>query len=168
MTKSIFLIAFLGLTFIASCQTKKIIKSKIAATKYAGSYSYGTSAEKGRVGFIQVYPETDNTILFYIDLNAGPPSYSMGSLYGRLEIKNGTGIYYNDFGYSNGGCKLKFQFANKQLTIEAIEDECGFGHSVYADGVFTRISGKTDEYFEDNEMTKAYFEKTKPTDYYKQ
>jgi hypothetical protein len=52
---------------------------KTATAKYLGIYSYGDDVEKGKTGTVFIYPETDSTILFYIDLNRGAPSYNMGS-----------------------------------------------------------------------------------------
>ena len=55
--------------------------------KYTGTYQLGDDIEKERIGTITIYPETDTTVLFYIDLNRGAPSYNMGQLYGRLKVK---------------------------------------------------------------------------------
>src|SRR5258707_15733728 len=68
--------------------------SKLITVKYAGTYSYGADIEKGRVGNISISPETDTTILFYVDVNRGAPSYNMGALYGRVKIINGRGTFF--------------------------------------------------------------------------
>jgi hypothetical protein len=132
---------------------------------YAGTYSYGDDVEKGRIGTIFIYPESDSTILFYIDLNRGAPSYNMGSLYGRVIIKNDSGIFYTKFDYAEKGCKWIFKFSKSNLNIKVIEDECGFGRAVYADGEFKRVSQKSLDYFEDMEGKKIYFKTTKPEEY---
>src|SRR5579859_7526274 len=73
---------------------------------YAGSYYIGTNIEKGRVGSVTVYPETDSTVLFYFEANRGAPSYNMGQLYGRLIIVNGKGIFYSNPDNSEKSCKF--------------------------------------------------------------
>lgn len=135
--------------------------------KYAGTYSYGKDIEKGRIGTVVIYSETDSTILFYFDLNRGAPSYNMGYLYGRVIIKNDSGTFYTRFDQADDGCKLIFKFSKSKLTIKSIEYNCGFGGLVYADGEFKKVSKKALDYFEDMEGKKVYFKTTKPEDYYK-
>lgn len=137
--------------------------------KYAGRYSYGSSPEKGRVGTILIYPETDTTVLFNIDISLGPPSYNMGQLYGRLKLKSDTCLFYTKFEFAEMGCKWRLVFSKNKLTILTIDDQdgCGFGHSVYADNVYKLVTRKIVNYFEDMEGTKIYFNKTSPEDYYK-
>lgn len=135
--------------------------------KYGGTYSYGDNVEKGRLGTIYIYSETDSTILFYIDLNRGAPSYNTGYLYGRVIIKNDSGTFYTKFDPAEDGCKLIFKFSRSKLTIKSIEVNCGFGGLVYADGEFKKISKKALDYFEDEEGKKVHFKTTKPEDYNK-
>lgn len=131
--------------------------SKLLTSKYAGLYSYGTDIEKGGIGTILIYPETDSTVLFYIDLNRGAPSYNMGSLYGRVKITDGKGTFYAKTDLTDQGCKWSFQFNDNSLVIKTIDDqyECGFGGLVYADGTYNRTSTKTPEYFENGEGIKG-------------
>ncbi|MEI8073863.1 MAG: hypothetical protein WCH78_03865 [Bacteroidota bacterium] len=157
--KKLFLIFSLFIAF--SCFGQK-------TNKYAGLYSYGANIEKERIGNMIIYPETDSTILFYLDANRGAPSYNMGMLYGSVKIKNNAGIYYFKFDHEARGCKLSFAFSTNKLTIKTIEnnDGCLMGKGVYPDAVFNRKSNKLIEYFEDPESRKVYFNQTKPKDYY--
>ena len=141
---------------IQADNTKKLLTSK-----YHGIYSYGKDVEKSRIGTIFIYPETDSTILFYIDLNRGAPSYNMGSRYGQLRINNGSGTFYTKLNSSDKGCKLTFLFSKKILTIKTADEqgECGFGYAVFADGIFKRTTNKMHDYFEDMEGKKIYFKK---------
>src|SRR5689334_3486965 len=84
---------------------------ELRTQKFGGSYSYGKDIEKGRIGWAEIYPETDSTILFYLELNRGAPSYNMGQLYGRLLIKDNAGIYYSIDQHNSIGCKLHFTFS---------------------------------------------------------
>jgi hypothetical protein len=150
-------------------QTSNLFAHKPLTSKYAGIFTYGSDQEKGGIGTIIIYPETDTTVLFYIDLNRGAPSYNMGSLYGRVILKNDAGSFYTELDQADKGCKWTFNFVKDSLTIETITGyyDCGFGNAVYADGVYKKQSYKLLEYFEDMEGEKVYFSKTKPEDYYK-
>lgn len=120
-------------------------EKKLLTAKYGGSYSYGDNIEKGRVGYIDIYPETDSSVLFYLDLNRGAPSYNMGSEYGRLIVKDDSAIYIA--GDSNA-CILSFTFFKKEIVIKSINNSgCGYGGGVYADGTF----------YKDNDLVKKYF-----------
>ncbi|HEY2722344.1 MAG TPA: hypothetical protein VGI82_11495 [Chitinophagaceae bacterium] len=142
-------------------------KKEIMGTmKYAGYYSYGKNI-RDKTGGVIVYPETDSTILFCIDLNRGVPSYNMGFAYGRLKIIKDGGIFYEKPDSAGSGCKWLFVFSKKNLTIRTLDHqyECGFGAGVFADGDFKRASSKIFEFFEDNEGRKFYFRQTSPEDY---
>ena len=134
-------------------------KKKLLTTKYTGTYCYGVEVEKTRIGTIIIYPETDSTILFCIDLNRGAPSYNMGFDYGRVRIINDTGTYYTKEDGEDKGCKWSIQFIKNTLVIKTIDnqDNCGFGYGVYAAGTFIRTSKKLTAYFENQEGTKIYF-----------
>ncbi len=162
-----------GLLFfslISFGQTKTDATNNLYTNKYSGFYSYGNDIEKRRIGSISIYPETDSTILFRIDLNRGAPSYNMGSLYGRVKTARDTGIFYTTKDdYEGKGCKWIFYFTKNKLKIKTVNEEnnCGFGHAVYADGEFKRKSNKYEDFFEDMEGKKIYFKVTSPEEYYK-
>lgn len=148
------------LFFLFSCYAQNMTgrKSKPDTLKYSGTYGYG-DINKTRTGTVTIYPETDSTILFYIDLNRGGPSFNMGSDYGRVKIINGTGIYYIKGNEGDKSCKWSFEFNKNNLIIKTLEhqDNCGFGYGVYVDGTFTQTSNRIIEYFENQEGTKIYF-----------
>jgi len=159
--KSLFVILF-ALFFLS-------LKPPFKTQKFGGSYAYGKDIEKGRVGFIDVFPETDSTILFYLDLNRGAPSYNMGQLYGRIKIVNNSGVFYlaND----GKGCKFKLTFSKRLLFIKTIDEQwqCPFGGGVYADGTFKKFSNKVPTCFigPTGEDT-VYFRTTPPEEYNKE
>jgi hypothetical protein len=166
--KQLYLYGLLLLSLTSYTQTKSITNPNLLTAKYAGEYSYGKDIEKG-IGTIYLYPETKNTILFYIELHRGAPSYNMGSLYGRVKIINNKGIFYTKFDYADNGCKWDFTFTKNSLTIKTFDNEyeCGFGNAVFADGTFKKRTNKIKNSFIDLEGTKIYFAKTKPEDYNK-
>lgn len=131
---------------------------------YSGSYSFGSNAKKGSVGFLIVYPETDSTILIYFQGNRGAPSYNMGQLYGRLKIINGKGFYFSSVQDSAKPCQFSCEFKSNQVLIKTLDnkDNCGFGYGVYIDGVYKRSTRNVPTYFEDETGSRVYFKKTLP------
>lgn len=131
---------------------------------YCGSYSFGSNAERGSVGFLVVYPETDSTILFYFEGNRGAPSYNMGQLYGRMKIINGKGLYFSSALDSAKPCQFSCEFKSNQVLIKTVDEKvnCGFGFGVYIDGVYKRDTRNVPTYFEDETGSKVYFKKTLP------
>jgi hypothetical protein len=157
----------IGLVFITSISGGQI--NTLQTSKYSGVYSYGNDTEKGRVGTVIIYPETDSTILFYFDLNRGAPSYNIGTLYGRVKINNGKGVFNIVLAYQSGGCRMTFKFTSDLLTIDEIDgfNECGFGHAVFADGEYQKQKGKLQDFFTNMEGVKFYFKMTSPEEFYK-
>ena len=94
--KHAFILWILLMPIFCLSQTNETLKTR----KYAGIYSFGQDVEKMPVGNLTIYPETDSTILFYIDICRGAPSYNLGQHYGRLLIKNGRVIFYSKEDYA--------------------------------------------------------------------
>jgi hypothetical protein len=137
-------------------------------TNYAGVYEYGKDVEKEPVGQLTVYKQTADTYLFYIDVNNGAPSYHMGSIYGKLTVKDGKATYNNQLDYADKPCKLDFSFTGNTIKVTSGADiDCGFGNGVYADGDFIKTKSTTPDFFVNGEGTKIYFNKTTPEDYNK-
>lgn len=134
-------------------------------SKYAGTYSYDRG-EKGSAT-IRVYPESDTTVLFYIDINRGAPSYHMGIMYNRLVVYGDSARFYTRLEYMDMGCEWAFIFSKKGLQISTINGEsgCGFGYGVHADGKYIRKSRKIPRHFKTMGGEKVYFSKTRPEDF---
>lgn len=163
MTRIIFVVGLWWPTLAAFGQTVPPGSIKLLTSKYAGTYSYGSDMVNGRVGTILIYPETDSTILFYLDLNRGEPSYNMGSDYGRIKIVSSQGTYYTIESGADKGCKWDIQFKIGYLAINTIDeqDNCGFGYGVYPDGTFTQTSKMIPDFFENQEGEIMYFKDIK-------
>jgi hypothetical protein len=133
-------------------------------SKYAGTFTYSLGKDKA-TGTILIYPSTDKTVLFYIDLNIGAPSYNMGSLFGRLKVADGQGTFET----IDKGCRWKVEFTTQGLTIMTINNlnDCGFGHGVSADGEYKRTSKLVPDYFETGEGIKYQFRSTTPEQFNK-
>ncbi|MFL9845036.1 hypothetical protein [Flavobacterium rhizosphaerae] len=142
--------------------------SGYATAKYFGVYSYGTNADEGPIGNVTIYPEDDDHILFYLDVNRGAPSYNMGALYGRIKIKDDKGVYYKDTAKDDAECQLLFTFKGDALKIGVVgnNNNCGFGNGVFADGTYQRVPKEYPLTFTNGEGTEVDFRYTKPEDYY--
>jgi len=131
--------------------------ASLKTDKYAGSYDFGTSRTGN--GSMDIYPETDSTILFYVQLNRGAPSYNMGERIGRVLIKSDSGSYRSGNPGDAAGCAWSFRFSKKRLTVKTVlpEYNCGFGFGVFADGVFKRRTTTVPEYYTDLDGKTIYF-----------
>ncbi len=162
------LIQLLGL-FIASstcfAQTTEIEFNN--TTKFAGSYSVG-DVENGTKSRVIIYPETDSTLLFFVDVCKGS-SASIGQLYDRVLIKKGQGIYNSKKMGDKKGCKFKMTIENDTLTIKTLDAcySCGLGQGVHLDNRYQRKLNVVPAYFTNSEGRKVYFDKTSPENYLK-
>ena len=150
-----------------AAQAKDTIK--LHTLKYAGEYGYGKDTNKGPVGRIIVYPETDNIMLFYLDLNNGAPAYNTGAIYGRVKIAGDTGTFTTNYSlqHKGNGCNLDLRFSKGKLNIKTVpgKDGCGFGQGVAADGEYKRYKNEVPDSFTDRAGKKIYF-KNAPPDVY--
>lgn len=146
-------------------------QAKLKTSKFAGTYSYGKDVKKEPVGSIIIYPETDNTVLFYLDVCKGASQgYRLGQLYSRLEItSSGQGNFSKKYEWEQKGCKWIFQVSGDKIEIKTVDDQdgCGFGYGVTADGTYQRTSKETPEFFTDGHGDKVFFKDTKPETYLK-
>jgi hypothetical protein len=158
-------LSFLGIfwIFFLSAQTTAI-KKQPATMSIAGQYSYGKDIEKGRVGLVYIYAKTDSTILFYLDLNRGAPSYNMGSIWGEAVVKKGKAIFSVSIEGNKRSCSFSLMFKEDRVIIQTIndQDDCGFGFGVLPDGNFIRRSKKQPQYFIDATGKKIYFKDLLP------
>jgi hypothetical protein len=159
--------AFTGLIVLIFGFFQAVNGQKLKTANYAGVYSFGKNVETGPVGSVTIFPETDTTVLFYIDICKGAPSYNLGQLYSRMKMINGEAVFYTKLAFDEKGCKWKLTISNRILTIKTLDDcyECGFGSSVYADNQYALKERKMPVYFVDGHNHKIYFSKTKPEDY---
>lgn len=128
--------------------------------EYGGTYTYGTTPDSGRTGMISIYPNSDSTLLFYLELNRGAPSYNSGAIVGQMNVYSPgkadfTMINEND--YIN--CSLNFRFSNDSLFIRANAqaDDCGYGHAVHSKGDFKKTRNEIPEYFIERSGEKTWF-----------
>ena len=132
---------------------------EILSINIGGTYSFGDDVEKEPVGSVLVYPLTESTALFFLDVCRGAPSYNIGQLYGQMTIKNNIGTYDSRIDNDYFNCVLKFNFSSQQLeiTTDNEHNNCGFGFNVYADNTYKLIDNSIPEYFINAEGDKTYF-----------
>ena len=114
-----------------------------------GTYSFGDNVEKGPIGSVIVYPLTDNTALFFLDVCRGAPSYNLGQMFGQMTIKNNIGVYDSKLDDDDLNCLMKFEFNSDQLIVTTGDgrDDCGFGHAVHADNTYKLVNKSIPKYF---------------------
>ena len=156
------------------CQLKSanglISGDKLKTLRYAGTYrfgSYGDTTKFGPGGQVIIYALNDDSVLFYLDVSRGAPSYNMGSLYNSLKVNSDKCIFNKKFDYCDNNCKLSFKFKDSLLIISTINNDCGFGGNVIADGIYKKVNSDQPTFFEDAHGNKIYFDKTKPDNYFK-
>jgi len=115
-----------------------------------GTYKLKSKTKKrngeiyGYFGQIQIKKLSADKIVMTFEVNKGAPSYNSGSFVDTLKYVENKVIYTNpEF---DSTCKLTFDFNKKGISVkEETEDAnfgCGFGHGVFADGFYKRISSK--------------------------
>ena len=107
-----------------------------------------------------MYPNSENTLLFYLELNRGAPSYNSGAIVGQMNIyspgkANFAMVKEND----RIDCRMNFLFTKDSLYIRTNNnaDNCGYGHAVYSEGDFKRIKKKVPDFFIDISGEETWF-----------
>lgn len=127
---------------------------------YGGIYAFGDTLQHERAyGKAYIYPENDSTLIFYVFISNGAPSYNSGSIDGKISVHNGKATFRTRFGDAETECVLYFDFRGDTLTIVQKNDECqcGFGNGVYLEDEFSRITSEIPSYFVTITNDKVYF-----------
>jgi len=151
-------------SFGSTNETNVEITEKEKPLSIVGTYSFGTSLEKGALGKVYVYPITDSTAIFYLDVSEGSPDYTLTTLYGEMLVKDNVGTYDSkkdkhgaeQYGDALSNCVMKFEFKQGELTIKSKEKECGFGKDVSVYSTYRLINETAPKYFENVQGTKSY------------
>jgi hypothetical protein len=127
-------------------KNQKNIKSSITI---GGTYSFGDNVEEEPAGSVIVYPLTDNTALFYLDVCQGSPGYGLGQLFGKMTIKDNIGTFDSKDDQDYFNCILKFKFSSGQLEVllDSENVECGFGGHVSVDNRYYLTDKNLPKYF---------------------
>ena len=128
----------------------------------SGIYKYGTSPQDGRFGILYVYPVSDTTMIIYLELSGGKPSYNSGALYGVIDVnKQGVAYYKDDESYLD--CSIKFSFEKDLVDIVTDRNHCNcpFGSRVFADGHYRKVSFEIPKSFVNRHADTIYFKTLK-------
>ncbi|WP_148782508.1 hypothetical protein [Aquimarina intermedia] len=135
-------------------------KLSLNSNRYGGTFAYQSEGD-GPYGTAYLYPNSDNTLLFHLDLNRGAPSYNMGSITGQMHLKtNGTASFIQvEPAYLN--CNLKFVFKDDLLMVRTVgqANACGFGFGVSANVDFKKTNTEVPQYFLNGEGDQVWFKK---------
>jgi hypothetical protein len=139
MTRHLFLfLLLLGLQFFAMGQGKKVT----AAFNPTGTYKMGSKT--GYNGTIRVKLINRDTIVMSLYVCIGPPNYNSGSFVDTLVYQNHRAVYHH--AESDTTCRIIFSFTGKEVSVEQVQPDpnsgCGFGHAVFADGYYKKVSAK--------------------------
>ena len=158
MKKAVIILIAIALIAGACGQATKQVKDN-ATRQYAGTYTFGGKDSETHSGIVYIYPETDSALLFYLFVIKGAPSYNSGSIVGRMTLHNGKATFQKRFEYEETNCVLRFEFNENMLTVTEDENDCGcgFGHGVYVDDTFQRITSEIPQYYTTVEDEKVYF-----------
>jgi len=134
---------------------------------YAGEYNWGDPKREQAGGTLLVYPESDSTVLVYLDISNGPPAFHVGQLYRRVAVRQGVGYCAFREEYDSLGCQLRLVFTPQSvvITTEKGHGECGFGQGVWADETYRRTSAAVPQQFDDGGGRKVVFKTTSPEQY---
>jgi len=109
----------------------------------SGTYRFERGEYNGCV--LNVVLEPTQEIGFDLFCMRGAPSYNSGYGIGKILISNNVAVYSPSFFYDTDAvCDIVFQFEKDKVTVTQLGTgfDCGFGHAVYADGVYELVATK--------------------------
>jgi hypothetical protein len=84
-----------------------------------------------------------NQYKFFLFISKGYPAYHTGELEGIINIVKDTAVFYETDTVIGTACRLVFRFSKTKVSIEQkLEDNCGFGANVWADGDYPKIKSR--------------------------
>lgn len=126
---------------------------------FGGTFSFGEPGDKSS-GIIHIYPTSDSTFLFYLEVSRGAPSYNSGAISGKMEKWSENAVFFQRLDEFNGvQCGLYFTLVDDRLIITTNEhlNECGYGYGVVSDGTYIRQTYDIPEFYIDREGDKTFF-----------
>jgi hypothetical protein len=127
-----------------------------------GSFAVNYGKKTTAYQQLAIHYTNSGKILFYFEGSTGKPAYNTGSEYGWLSFNKRTGNYEYIPKDTVEDCNLEFVKKGDKIIIRPLHGDCGFGHSVYADGTYQQTSEANPQSFTILTGKKVYFEKTSP------
>jgi hypothetical protein len=103
-----------------------------------GTYERYLSAGAGCT--VEILERGADSVRFQLGCSRGAPSYNSGTTDGVIALRDGKAVYYTtEYG---GSCELRFVFGRARVTVTEVEVQngCGFGYGVVAEGTLRRTS----------------------------
>lgn len=124
---------------------KNILKKEGVNSPIGGTYTFGENIEVESVGSLKVYPISEKSALFYLDVISN--SLRSGQLFGIMNINENIGVYESD----DKSCVLKFKFNGREVKLLSgnTDSYCGFGMGVVVENTYKLKDQAIPEYFID-------------------
>jgi hypothetical protein len=108
-----------------------------AAAGVTGTYDLRRGRDAGCTLLVAEAPRS--RIHFLLDCNRGAPSYNLGRAEATIPMSRGVAVYRTR---ESGRCEIRLTFRGRWLEVRQEESGggCGFGHAVYAGGIYRRLS----------------------------
>jgi len=136
-------ILFISLHLLADGQSKKNLNPTASY-----NFDYRAKSKKGDVfgsfGEIKIKLLDSSKVAISLYICKGAPSYNSGSFIDTLKYQKNTLIYKTP--KEDSTCRIIFTFSNNGVTLQQFQSKinngCGFGQGVFADGFYKKISSK--------------------------
>ena len=144
--KFIFLISIFTVSLTTVGQIKQIIRfvNPTGSYKLDGKIRIKDGDTFGCFGDIDVKLIDSSKIAISFFICKGAPSYNLGSFLDTLAYQQNVAIYTTP--EYDSTCRVIFSFREKGVTVEQFQADlnfgCGFGHGVFADGYYKKVSSK--------------------------
>lgn len=113
---------------------------------YKGYYYYSVEGGSGAFGSLRIYPETDTTFLFYVEVNRGAPGYNSGAMYSRAYRVDAERFEAKD---PYADCRFELKYSDRSFSIKDLGPEASTccGANVGLDGCYPQQNDSIYEYF---------------------
>lgn len=149
MTRNLFLFFLLFIfRYTAIGQDKKVIRSfnPTGSYKMGGKPSISHGVPFGYSGFIKVKLIQHDRIVVSLYVSK-LPNYHEGSFMDTLLYSQHRAVYHHF--ESDTSCRITFDFTSKGVSVVQtqanLNNGCGFGQGVFADGYYKKVSARVPE-----------------------
>ncbi len=119
-------------------------KRSVTAAEATGTYRDAKSNSEIRILALGHGKLKVQLALIYEYQSGEGPMANLGDASGEATIENDIAVFVPE---EAGDCKITMTFLpNGKLKVQQQGEECGFGHNVYAEGTFRKISDRTPKF----------------------
>ncbi len=119
-------------------------QNKVRYDKDAESKPAKDAINLGSTGNLILLKIDTGKYKFWLSANRGWPSFNMGDIDGIIELTGNKASFTTTMEYTDSSCRLLFYFYPGYIKVQqnASDNDCGFGHAVYADGKYSKQNAK--------------------------